>query len=87
MPKISWRRLGKLKTVRRRPSRIVEPSCPSCKVPYTEHLGLIGTCVKLKKAVAVLRTIADPKAALPADGRSTCRIYEDMALEVLKEIG
>jgi hypothetical protein len=43
--------------------------------------------VKLKKAVAVLRTIADPKAALPADGRSTCRIYEDMALEVLKEIG
>ena len=51
------------------------------------HLGIIGVCAKLQKAVAVLRTIADPKAELHQDGRSIERTYEDIALEVLIEIG
>lgn len=72
---------------RRRLDRVVEPSCPSCKVPYTEHLGLIGTCAKLRKAVAILRTIADPEAELHQDVRSIDRTYEDIAREVLIEIG
>lgn len=25
------------------------PRCPSCKIPYIQHLGLIGTCEKLLK--------------------------------------
>ena len=35
---------------------------------------------------AVLEVIADPKAELPVDGRETCRIYEDMALEAIGKI-
>lgn len=26
-----------------------EPSCPSCGVAYTEHLGLHGTCAELAR--------------------------------------
>ena len=37
-------------------------------------------------ALAVLEVIADPKAELPVDGRETCRIYEDMALEAIGKI-
>ena len=37
-------------------------------------------------ALSVLETIADPKAELPSDGRETCRIYEDMALEAIGKI-
>ena len=73
--------------VGRRLNRFVEPSCPSCGVPYVDHLGLVGTCAKLRKAVAVLRTIADPNAELHQDGRSIDRTYEDIAREVLIEIG
>ena len=72
---------------RRRLDRVVEPSCAACGVPFLRHLGIIGVCAKLQKAVAVLRTIADPKAELHQDGRSIERTYEDIALEVLIEIG
>lgn len=37
-------------------------------------------------ALAVLEVIADPKAELPVDGRETCRIYEDMALDAIGKI-
>ena len=33
-----------------------------------------------------LRAIADPKAKLPNDGRTTCRIYEDTAKDALKSM-
>lgn len=32
-----------------------DPQCKSCGVPYTEHLGLIGTCARLKEAEATIR--------------------------------
>ena len=93
---------------------VVEPSCPSCGIPYVDHIGLVGTCAELLKAKeqarlgwernaesdaayqsaldrleiakTALKVIADPKADLPTDGRETCRIYEDMALEALTRI-
>ena len=100
--------------VARSKDAVVEPSCPSCGVPYVDHLGLVGTCANLLKAkeqarlgwernaetdaayqsaldrleiaTTALGEIADPKADLPADGRETCRICEDMALEALTRI-
>lgn len=35
-----------------------EPAkCKSCNVPYTDHLGLHGTCAKLQEALSALRVI------------------------------
>lgn len=33
--------------------------CPACKVPFTEHLGLVGTCKQLQGAKELLREIRD----------------------------
>lgn len=30
-------------------------SCPSCGVPYTDHIGLNGTCALLREARSLLR--------------------------------
>ena len=40
----------------------------------------------LNKARKALTTIADPNAVLPDDGRTTCRIYEDIANAALKSM-
>lgn len=35
-----------------------EPArCKSCNVPYTKHLGIQGTCARLKEALSALRAI------------------------------
>lgn len=31
--------------------------CPSCGVPYGDHMGMIGTCAKLQKAIKALEKI------------------------------
>lgn len=31
------------------------PTCPSCGVPYSDHLGLIGTCAELQRVLPVLK--------------------------------
>ena len=85
--KIAINRPSKRQVVDRIKKSVVEPSCAACGVPFLRHLGIIGVCAKLQKAVAVLRTIADPNAELHQDGRSIDRTYEDIALEVLIEIG
>ena len=33
------------------------PRCPSCKKPFHEHLGLAGTCAKLKEAQKTIKSI------------------------------
>jgi len=30
-------------------------TCPSCGVPWVDHLGLVGTCAKLQEAMEALR--------------------------------
>lgn len=32
-------------------------TCPSCKVPFEDHLGLTHTCKRLQKALSALRVI------------------------------
>jgi hypothetical protein len=62
-------------------------ACPVCGIQLLEHLGVIGTCARLQKAIAVLQTIADPGADVELNGRSLDRFYEDIALEALTELG
>jgi hypothetical protein len=46
----------------------VTDACPSCGVPYVDHLGLIGTCADLLAARReLLRLQAGPVVVLPAD--------------------
>lgn len=64
---------------------------PFPRMTATEALDEIEKGIhEYKRAVAValsvLEVIADPKAELPVDGRETCRIYEDMALEAIGKI-
>jgi hypothetical protein len=46
----------------------VTDACPSCGVPYVDHLGLIGTCADLLAARReLLRLQAGPVVVLAAD--------------------
>lgn len=38
-----------------------DPCCKSCGVAWTEHLGIMGTCEKLKRAECLLGKIAAEK--------------------------
>lgn len=31
---------------------MTEPKCESCGVPWTEHLGIMGTCKRLRESLA-----------------------------------
>jgi hypothetical protein len=33
------------------------PVCPSCGVAWTDHLGMVGTCAKLREAIETLRVV------------------------------
>jgi hypothetical protein len=35
----------------------LEPTCEACGVPYVEHLGLIGTCNRLQRALKLLEEV------------------------------
>ena len=50
------------------------------------EVGIFEQRKAIAVALAVLETIADPKAELPTDGRETCRIYQDMALDAITKI-
>ena len=52
MPKIDWKvALGdKPPSVPLQP--VVGPSCPSCGVPFGNHMGIVGMCRNLKDAQA-----------------------------------
>jgi hypothetical protein len=43
-----------------------EPKCTSCGVPYSAHLGIVGTCAKLTEALARIAELES--RAQPAEG-------------------
>lgn len=63
-------------------------TCPACKVPYTDHLGLNGTCEKLQAAEAIVKRLDD--AILEQNTMAATTTEEDYALfyavKVLKKI-
>jgi hypothetical protein len=46
------------------------PRCPSCKKPFHEHLGLSGTCAKLKEAQKTIKQITAERDAARKENRS-----------------
>ena len=55
------------------------PKCVSCGVPWSDHLGMTGTCAKLEKARDTLRIIRDV-----SDKNSAFRQLCDKTLESIK---
>jgi septal ring factor EnvC (AmiA/AmiB activator) len=49
-----------------------EPACPSCGVPFVDHLGLAGTCQELQSTNATIATLRATVADLQAD----CQMHE-----------
>jgi hypothetical protein len=49
-----------------------EPKCTSCGVPYSAHLGIVGTCAKLTEALARIAELES--RAQPAEGVMAVRL-------------
>lgn len=52
--------------------------CPACGTPWTDHLGIQGTCYKLQTAI---RTLA--ACSVTGLGRDVVKVCD----EVLKDLG
>lgn len=54
---------------------MTDPTCPSCGVPYSEHLGLTGTCRLLREARDYIRThcpLRRRRRGCPTDPETRC---------------
>ena len=62
-----------------------EPAkCPSCGVPFEDHLGLIGTCAKLVKLRRQLAELYDSPALTMRRGNSDLRLIVKAMLKESK---
>lgn len=56
----------------------VNAKCPSCGVPWKDHIGIAGTCYKLQRLISALNMMID----LPGCGYSERREIQ----RILKEV-
>jgi len=57
--------------------------CPSCGVPWVDHLGMTGTCAKLREATRTLRTLKTILSSAEGDDVAARQAVEiiDVTLE------
>lgn len=51
------------------------PKCESCGVPWTDHLGMIGTCRQLQEARAEIATLKAQVATLTVQNEGLCDLW------------
>ena len=63
-----------------------KPKCPSCGVPYMDHLGLTGTCAKLKSSEKAVRELLNVLVKID-EGTKYLEWYSEMVEDVLAKYG
>ena len=51
--------------------------CPSCRVPFADHMGLVGTCAELQQTRLIMLRLLDDLARLGVEFARDLRLNLD----------